>query len=89
MTLYEKSELQGLPCFWYPVYNGDSKFYALSNCEINNLNTNVTCILTCRGSAGGAIGVRGGLCYARNNFKKSQFYVILRGVWGGGRGGFA
>ena len=47
-TLYEESELQGLPCFWYPIYNGDSKFYALPNCEINNLNINVTCILTLR-----------------------------------------
>ena len=53
--------------------------------------------LRCVGGKGG----RGGLCYARNNLKKSQFYVILRGVlwgpwgtWGsvggaGGRGGFA
>ena len=38
-------------------------------------------------------GRRGGLCYARNNVKKSQFHVILWGVSGelmvesGGRGG--
>ena len=30
MALYEESELQGLPCFWYHLYNGGSKFYAIS-----------------------------------------------------------
>ena len=43
------------------------------------------------GSAGGAIWVRGGvggLCYARSNIKKTEFYVILRGVlWGSVGGG--
>ena len=27
MTLSEESELEVLPYFWYPVYNGDLKLY--------------------------------------------------------------
>ena len=35
------------------------------------------------GLRGVLLGCVGGLCYAQNNVKKSQFYVILRRVlWG-------